>query len=160
MEAGYYDQDDTIATVAQGSYQTLPGGHVLLDYGLQPQMIEYDADGEVAWSAWWGIVGQGSYRGLKANFTGTPSYGPDLAVVENPNGTHTAYMSWNGATQYSSWAVHGCGGSGVAQVEKTGFETSYTGSCGTTVQAKAMSSDGTVMGTSKSVIAGSTKRSI
>ncbi|ROV94905.1 hypothetical protein VSDG_07059 [Cytospora chrysosperma] len=153
LKADYYDPDDTIATVAEGSYQTLPDGNVLIDYGLQPQMIEYDSAGAVVWSAVWGIVGQGSYRGLKANFTGTPSYGPDLAVVENANGTFTAYMSWNGATHYSSWAVHGCGASGIAQVEKTGFETSFTGSCSTTVQAKAMSSDGTVMGTSKSVIA-------
>lgn len=131
---------------------------MLLDYGLQPQMIEYDAGGSVAWTARWGIVGQGSYRGLRANFTGAPSYGPDLAVVENANGTHTAYMSWNGATGYSSWAVHGCGGSGVVQVERRGFETSFTGTCGGEVQAKAMSEDGAVMGTSKSVLAGSTKR--
>ncbi|ROV95457.1 hypothetical protein VMCG_08490 [Cytospora schulzeri] len=158
LNADYYDPDDTITTVAQGSYQTLPDGHVLLDYGLQPQMIEYDADGTVAWSAVWGIVGQGSYRGLKANFTGTPHYGPDLAVTQNPNGTFTAYMSWNGATHYSSWSVHGCGASGSVQVVRTGFETSYTGTCSKTVQAKALDSNGAVMGTSQSVIAGSSER--
>lgn len=116
-------------------------------------MIEYDESGAVVWTARWGIVGQGSYRGFKANFTGTPSDDPALAVVDNGNGTHTAYMSWNGATEYTQWELQGCGDSDVEVVEKTGFETSYTGTCNSTVLVKAMNTEGTILGTSNSVLA-------
>ncbi|KUI56163.1 hypothetical protein VP1G_03456 [Cytospora mali] len=159
LRADYYDADDLIATVAQGSYQSLPDGHVLLDYGLQPQMIEYDSTGAVVWSALWGLTGEGSYRGYKANFTGTPSNSPALAVVENSNGSFTAYMSWNGATHYTRWSLHGCGSLGIEYVDKTGFETSYTGKCSATVQAKALGPAGAVLGTSQTVQAGSLEKS-
>lgn len=151
MDAVYYDSLLPVATVAEGSFQTLPDGHVLLDYGLQPYMIEYNAAGDVVWTAHWGITGDGSYRGYKTNFTGTPSTAPDLVLKKNLNGSYTAYMSWNGATHYTRWEIQGCGSSGVEIVSRSGFETSFTGSCGSTVLAKALGPAGAVLGESQTV---------
>lgn len=147
LDAIYYDPADVIATVAEGSYQALPDGHVLLNYGLQPYLIEFDGSGDPVWTANWGTVGDGSYRGYRVSFVGTPDTLPDLAVEGNSNGTYNVYTSWNGATEVAEWKIVGCGASDVV-VNKTGFETSYTGECGSTVQAFALSSSGEDLGAS------------
>ena len=40
------------------------------------------------------------YRAFKMNWTGYPTWGPSIAVVGD-----VAYLSWNGATEVTDWAV-------------------------------------------------------
>lgn len=148
----YYDAADPIATVAEGGYQSLPNGDVFLDYGLNPQLIEYNSAGAVVYTAVFGVLGDGSYRGFRFPFVGTPTTKPDLVACKNAtSGTTNLWASWNGATEYNAWEVLGCDG-GV-KVNRTGFETEYSAkTCALGVaQVEALSSTGKVLGTSKLV---------
>lgn len=147
LDAKYYDPALEIAAPAEGGYQPLPDGHVLLCYGIQPYLIEFNGTQSPVWTAKWGVEGDGSYRAYRVNFTGTPTTLPDVAVEGKDNGTYSVYASWNGATEVAQWKIAGCGTTDVV-VDKTGFETSYTGECGSAVQAFALSGSGEVLGSS------------
>ncbi|KAJ1325392.1 Arylsulfotransferase (ASST) [Microdochium nivale] len=93
---------------AQGGQQVLPGGGAMVAWGVVPALTEYTRDGEVCmdlqvgpWST--SETGESNvYRGYKFNYTATPHWDPSLAVLD-----HTAYVSWNGATEVESWVLYG-----------------------------------------------------
>lgn len=151
-----YDADDAVHTIAEGDRQTLSNGGALVNYGFQPHAKEFTSDGELVWSAQWGTISDGAYRARKFVYEGTPKTLPKIAIEKNL-ASFTVYISWNGATDVSKWQIIGCGTSGLVSVAKSGFETSWTGSCtASTVSAVALSSAGATLATSNSVIANST----
>ena len=120
-------------------YATLYGRLTHPRWGSQPWMSEYTEDGTLLWAARYPESVQ-SYRALRSNWTGQPSFPPSLAI--DPNSTSTSsdagnntdtvrvYMSWNGATQVASYNLYHAAneaddrGTRVAQgIRKAGFET-------------------------------------
>lgn len=99
------------------------------------------------------------YRVLRSNWIGYPRTTPALTVISNSTtNQYDIYTSWNGATEVSSWVLYGAtslsgsaSSSKLNQVNKTTFETYFSLSKDTAasypwVQARAVSSNGTVLG--------------
>ncbi|USW53537.1 Putative arylsulfotransferase [Septoria linicola] len=108
LDAAMYDPTTNILSSSQGSYQTLPNGHVVLGYGFNGAMAEFSEDGELLCDAYFqpsSTFGSGnvqSYRNLRFNWTGYPSTAPDFALDGR-----VLYMSWNGATEVVTWLLLG-----------------------------------------------------
>lgn len=68
-----------------------------------------------------------SYRAYKGGWTGRPLTQPNVSVSSDSVNGLTVYVSWNGATNVSTWALMGASdGNSLASVTnatKTGFET-------------------------------------
>lgn len=152
-----YDPSDAIHTIAEGDRQTLTStGGVFIGYGFEPYAKELDADSNVIWSAQWGTIGDGSYRSRKYVYTGHPTTLPKLAI-EAGIASYTVYVSWNGATEVTHWEIVGCGPLGRMTVAKSGFETSWTGSCPrASIHVLALNSLGATLATSNAIAANST----
>lgn len=125
--------EEPIYSGTQGSYQFDVGnGNGFIGYGLVPKAREYGPEGDLRWQAQFGYVNEMmSYRAFKQSWHGTPrNWNPAVTVESLPGGASRAYVSWNGATDISGWAVYG-GDSpealrpiGVAR--KHGFETTFS----------------------------------
>ena len=121
-----WDAAHPVYSLAQGNYQTLENGHVLLCHGYTPKIEEYDEKGAVVMSARFGYDNtMGSYRVFRGPWVGRPATKPDVVACKSSSewgGAVAVYVSWNGATDVQSWKVY----SG-SQVKKTavrnGFET-------------------------------------
>lgn len=160
LDQTLYDPDDAIHTIAEGDRQTLSNGNVLIDYGFQPHAKEFDSEGNVIWSAQWGYISDGAYRARKYVYEGTPQTLPKLAI-EASGGEFVIYVSWNGATEVTHWELVGCGTLGLVTVEKTGFETSWTGPCSAaTVHAVALSSQGSILAITTPVTGNTTEAAL
>ena len=65
-------------------------------------------------------------RTIRANWTGTPTDRPSLVVLRDSS-TLTAYASWNGATEVTSWKFLGSNNKKhttvLGNAARTGFET-------------------------------------
>lgn len=149
--------DNFTATPHTGSYQSLPGGHVFVDYGHPPVFNEYDADGNIVYVASASSVEGEIYRAYRKNFTtpARPTTSPSIYAETTSDGKTTVYMSWNGATDVAAWQLAaGTSCDTVTAVQssypKTGFETvvELQGTL-THVQALAMGSQhGVLLGRS------------
>jgi hypothetical protein len=104
---------ERIDTDTQGSLQAVDGradGNMLLGYGSWPTVREFNAEGDVIWTARFGPSAPpqiASYRAFKSNWHATPWYPPALKAVayQSPTfrmSTHF-YVSWNGATDVARW---------------------------------------------------------
>ncbi|KIW16865.1 hypothetical protein PV08_04055 [Exophiala spinifera] len=95
---------------SQGSMQVLPGsGHVFVGFGHSPIYSEFSVNGSLLcehhfgspiFHPWNRAV---SYRASKRNdWVGRPTYPPAVEIEDD-----TLYVSWNGATEVSSWLLQG-----------------------------------------------------
>ncbi|KAJ6095671.1 hypothetical protein N7486_006417 [Penicillium sp. IBT 16267x] len=125
------DPNDPIHSVSQGSYQVLneQDGHVFMDYGSITKIKEYDAAGNVVFSGMFGPNNEvASYRGYRFQWSAVPFWKPSLNVTRTSTGA-TVYMSWNGATDYDTWAVYSASSENstnnqqITSGKRTGFET-------------------------------------
>lgn len=99
-----YKHPKSVISASQGSYQTLPNGHVVLGYGFNGVVSEFDGNGTILCDAYFepsirftsGDVQ--SYKNLKFNWTGWPKTDPAL-VSEDGN----LFVSWMGATEVKTW---------------------------------------------------------
>lgn len=116
--------------------------------------------GELEWAAQFGVGDVESYRNLRANWTAYPSTNPDFVVVKsNQTNERTAFISWNGATEVAAWEIHasnnttGSDSVSVLNVTRSGFETSalLPNTSLPVLQARALSSNGTILGFSEFV---------
>jgi hypothetical protein len=112
---------------SQGNLQNLPSGHVLVGWGSQPHLSEYDEQGRLVFDARFYATAQ-SYRAFLAQWDGMPTEPPTVVAREERGGTRV-YVSWNGATRVSAWRVLGAATEGAEPAElttapKDGFETS------------------------------------
>ena len=129
-----------IRSATMGSYQAdLENGNALIGYGRMPVIREYgpiredNRSSSVLWEAQFGHPETvQSYRVMKAAWHGTPKSWDPVAVIEEVRKNilpPRAYVSWNGATDVSSWLVHAGEDARhlkqIGIVEKKGFETSF-----------------------------------
>ncbi|KAF2708493.1 hypothetical protein K504DRAFT_503654 [Pleomassaria siparia CBS 279.74] len=128
---GFYPPDN-LRSKSQGSTQLLPNGNVIVNWGSEGALTEYDSAGNVLFHFYMdsGYLGLGveNYRGFRYNWTGLPHEEPAIVSLESDTGT-TIYVSWNGDTETKTWrffAVTGKYGarSYLGEVERTSFETS------------------------------------
>ena len=145
----YTDARDPIHSTAAGSFELLPDGHVLLGHGIVPQMKEYDAPGNCIWTATFGEAGLLSYRGFRHEWQGYPSAPISVTVCQpedTSNGNATLYVSWNGATEVTGWAVYidEATDSRRPEFNKTGFETEYEVPVATSYQVVALNGENQV----------------
>lgn len=113
-----------ILSSSQGSYQTLPNGHIVLGYGFNAAMAEFSETGELLCSMLFQPSSRfdtgdvQSYRNLRFNWTGFPGDTKPSLVSEvdgssssssssSSEGDVKLYMSWNGATEVSKWLLEG-----------------------------------------------------
>lgn len=138
-----------------GGYRTLPNGHALVDFGTPPMICEYDENNNLIYTATVASPDHGdNYRAYRKPWVGKPKTKPD--VVSHYNATSdetTVYVSWNGATDISQWAMSS---SKTQQnlkqahtADKTGFETTMVvKGLQPFVQVAAMDTSGGSMGQS------------
>lgn len=124
------DPNDRIVAQAQGSHQSLGGGHALVGYGSVATVKEFGANNEAFYTAQFGGKGVHGYRTFKYEWSATPYWDPKV-VAELANGGTDIWMSWNGATDIDSWNIYvGPKNNnlrvGLKGVKKTNFETKHS----------------------------------
>jgi len=105
---------NNMSSASQGSMQALPNGNWLVGWGAQPYYTEYNPDGKILYHAQFGRSLRGkkglniqSYRAWKSPWIGRPITRPDIvAYAQNCSGALHAYVSWNGATEVTTWRFH------------------------------------------------------
>lgn len=126
-------------SISQGSVQVLNNGNVFIGWGRNPSFTEHLPDGDCIFDAqfspwrspatdWKGL---NSYRAFKVDWTGTPSWTPDIAAEKGTSGDVTVWASWNGATEVKEWVLLGSNkemtlngaGKVVGKAKRDGFET-------------------------------------
>lgn len=104
---------ENIDSGAMGGYQTLDSGNIMTGWGYYPGFVEYTSDGTPVMDFQRGAIGgeplpdMFAYRVNKGDWKGNPSWAPSVAADAPNNSTlnATVYVSWNGATEVSSWAI-------------------------------------------------------
>ena len=107
-----------------GSVQRLADGDVLVDWGYDSQLTQFDPDGQVKMDLG---LSQWSYRGLRFAWDGRPLTRPSISAQATSTATRL-WASWNGSTRVARWrALAGPNGSALrpvgSPVRKRSFET-------------------------------------
>ena len=136
-----------IVAINQGNAQLLPGRHLLVGWGHEPQVTEFDRHGRVVLDLRFGH-GADSYRAYRYQWVGRPVGRPSAALHRR-----RVYVSWNGATQVARWQI--LTGSDpralrpVRTVAKSGFETSAPAPRGPLIAVRALDVRGRSLGLSR-----------
>ncbi len=118
-----------LLSLSQGSVEQLSDGNTFVGWGTSPYFTEFGHSGRQLFSLHFRSPPLQSYRGYRFPWWGQPLTPPSLAVSPTSSGA-TVYASWNGATTDAAWVL--LAGPApttlqpVAQVPKTGFETTIT----------------------------------
>jgi hypothetical protein len=133
--------------INQANAQLLPRGHVLVGWGYQPYVTEFDARGRVLLDLRFGS-GADSYRAFRFGWTGRPRTRPAVAVHGR-----RVYVSWNGATEVARWQVLAGRSRGnlepLRTVRKRGFETSAPAPSTPRLAVRALDRAGRPLATSR-----------
>jgi Arylsulfotransferase (ASST) len=139
---------------SQGNVQVLPNGDFFVGWGAEPYFTEFSPTGEQIFDGHFHGAYQ-SYRVYRYPWTGEPDSTPSIAATDSSTRT-TVYASWNGDTRTASWQL--LAGSSpaalapVASAVRKGFETAIAAPTKEKyVAVQALSSEGTVLATSKPV---------
>jgi hypothetical protein len=142
--------EPALAAAFEGNVQELPGGDDFVGWGQQPYFTEYNSKGEVVFDGRF-VDSNSSYRAYRFPWIGTPTTVPAVAASSS-GGNTSVYVSWNGATQVSSWRVlAGATADALQAVEtaaKQGFESQLTIPAQPYVQVQALDSAGRTLATS------------
>ena len=135
----------------QGDTQVLPGGHLLVGWGSNPVVSEFDASGRLLLDLHFGGEGADSYRAFRFPWHGRPAELPAVALSGD-----RVYASWNGATDVARWQLlagpTAAATVPLASVARTGFETSLPVQTDQAwIRVRALSARGTVLGTSRAL---------
>jgi hypothetical protein len=141
---------------SQGNAQFLANGNVLVGWGSNPYVTEFDRSGRMLFDLRFGAKGADSYRAYRAVWAGRPTEDPTVSATTADGGA-TVHVSWNGATGVDRWQVVAGPDAQrtsavVATVAPGGFETAIP--VDTTqpyVRVRALNSAGAVLGTSRAV---------
>lgn len=144
----------TLLAPAQGNTYGIPDGNWLMGYGNLPNFTEYDSSGRIVLDGTLGHNVQ-DFRTYLSPWSGHPTSLP--AILAKRTGANvTAQVSWNGATDVSSWQL--LGGASLSalvplsSVPKGGFQTTVTVATSSQyVEARALDANGNVLGSSASV---------
>ncbi|KAE9396002.1 hypothetical protein BT96DRAFT_922457 [Gymnopus androsaceus JB14] len=143
------------ATTAQGSVQLLDNGDSIVGWGAMPSYSQHDNDGNILWSAQFGLVPDSAYRVFLHEWTARPTTPPSIQVSNTSSSNITVYAWWNGATEVTAWQLLGSTtdeplvASPLVVADKLDFETAltFTGDRGYAYfQVAAMNADGEVLG--------------
>ncbi|MBV9413474.1 MAG: aryl-sulfate sulfotransferase, partial [Solirubrobacterales bacterium] len=142
-----------VAASFEGNVQALANGDAFLGWGQQPYFSEFDAQGNMVFDGRF-VDANSSYRAYRFPWAGTPSTPP--AVVASTSGSTTnVYVSWNGATEVSSWRVLAGPGADalepVLTASKQGFESQFAIPAEPYVAVQALDSAGRMLATSSVV---------
>ncbi|KAI6878780.1 hypothetical protein KC360_g8390 [Hortaea werneckii] len=127
-----YKHPEAVVSASQGSYQTLANGNVVLGYGFNGVVSEFDSNGTILCDAYFQPSSRftsgdvQSYKNLKFNWTGWPDTDPTMALEDDH-----LWVSWMGATEVRSWMFEDSfdGEKDWRRndlVMKKGFETSFS----------------------------------
>jgi EmrB/QacA subfamily drug resistance transporter len=112
---------DNFNTRYMGNAQFLDNGNLVVGWGSQPFLSEYDSSGKLILDGRLPGPDQ-TYRARRERWVGKPLTKPVGAARAN-----TVYASWNGATEVDSWRVRAGSSAAdmkpVATKDKSGFET-------------------------------------
>jgi Arylsulfotransferase (ASST) len=89
---------------AMGNVQLLDDGGVMIGWGTAGAFTELGPDGTVRLDGSF-ADGSVSYRAFRFELDASPNGRPATDVVENPDGSLTLYVSWNGSTQVARWQL-------------------------------------------------------
>lgn len=154
-EADNRSRPDGGRSTKRGNFQLLPNGNAFVGWSENSYISEHSPDGRLLMEAQFTSERFVTYRAYKFNFTSAPSEAPILkgfAYGESPDRSVSVYyVSWNGATEVTSWDFYSEDGSLLGRAPRRGFETSFQQSSTFTerVFAKAISIDGVVLGQTK-----------
>ncbi|EGV65600.1 hypothetical protein CANTEDRAFT_118004 [Yamadazyma tenuis ATCC 10573] len=124
---------DNLLSKSQGSSQVLPDGHVVVNWGSQGAVTEFDADANPIFHAYLdsgelGLKVQ-NYRAFKFNWTGIPNEQIALYSESNEDKSTSLYVSWNGDTQTRVWkffTVDADTRTYIGEAHRRTFETVFT----------------------------------
>lgn len=118
-------------TTLRGNAQRLANGNTFVGWSENTYISEFDKNGDLVMEAQMASHRFNTYRTYKFNFTAMPS--EPIAIkafaygVQPETSTTVFYVSWNGATEVSTWrfwAVNKQVRTHIEDVPKNGFETS------------------------------------
>lgn len=113
-------------TYAMGNVQQLDDGGVMIGWGTAGSFTELGPDGSIRLDASF-ADGSVTYRAFRFELDAQPKGRPATEVVENPDGSLTLYVSWNGATRVAKWQLltgpTAAAMKPVRTVRRAGFET-------------------------------------
>lgn len=129
-----HERSDGGLTKTSGNIQFLPNGGVFCGWGENGRMAEYvNRGGPILYEASFASRRFTNYRAYKMEFVGKPATKPSLKGYVSTNSrkqsTTNLYVSWNGATEVSTWRFHSHGFEKdieIGRIPKTGFETIFT----------------------------------
>jgi hypothetical protein len=141
-----------LLTAAQGNYQQLPDGHALVSWGSAGYITEF-AKGKQLFNARF-VTTNVTARAFRMPWSGAPTTRPAVSVAKRRRGS-VVYVSWNGATDVSSWRVLAGPSASRLTVVRTaaihGFETSIQIPPEAEVAVQALDPSGRVLGRSATV---------
>jgi Arylsulfotransferase (ASST) len=142
-----------LAASFEGNVQELPGGDDFLGWGQQPYFSEFNPQGQIVFDGRF-VGNNSSYRAYRFPWIGTPSTLPSVSASTTGASTNV-YVSWNGATEVSSWRVLAGASTdalqALATTTKQGFESQVTIPAEAYVQVQALDSAGRTLATSSVV---------
>lgn len=154
---------DNLLSKSQGSTQVLPDGHVIVGWGSEGAVTEFDSEANAIFHAYVdsGELGRKAqnYRAFKFNWTGIPNEEIALVSENNDDRSTSLYVSWNGDTQTKKWKFYSVNEhndkSFIGETARTGFETSFKiqGEILGKVVAEAFDASGELLATSHKVSA-------
>ncbi len=144
-----YKHPRRFAVPNKGGARMLPNGNLIVGWGAVPAITEYTRRGRIVFDARFAGAGDGSYRALRARWTGQPVTRPSVAA-ERRGGRVAVWASWNGATEVARWEVVGDDGA-ISAGRRRGFETELSAPRSRAVAVRALDASGRVLGTSRTI---------
>jgi hypothetical protein len=154
LSSAYTHPDPSLLSPSQGNMQTLADGNAVVGYGGVPAISEFGQGGSLLLDAHLPFD-MSFYRAFRFPWSGRPSSPPAVLANLNNTGEETiVHMSWNGASEVSSWRVLAGQHSGSLMAQTTIPASDFESS--TTLPKKyayaavqALDSAGHTLGTSK-----------
>jgi hypothetical protein len=141
-----------LVAINQGNAQSLPNGHLLVGWGHEPYVTEYDARGRIVLDLRFGGRTD-SYRAYRFRWVGHPITRPAIAIHGR-----RVFVSWNGATEVTRWQLLAGGSPSqlkpVRTVPRRDFETSAPLPRGTWLAFRALDRAGRSLGRSRAIRSG------
>jgi len=115
-----------LLATSQGNAQFFPDGHVVVGWGAEPYLSEFDGAGRLVFDARL-PKDVDTYRAYRFAWAGRPRTPPAIVVRRKDLDENDVYASWNGATDVAAWVVLAGDDRGalraIAHEPKHGFET-------------------------------------
>lgn len=99
-----YEHPTPVVSGSQGSMDPQPNGNVVLGWGSEAQITEFNAAGDVVNDITFNDAPSSSYRAFKDSWNGIPKGRPAIASEATGGGT-TVWASWNGSQKVAKWKV-------------------------------------------------------